>query len=179
MFVSEYNVTDAQYVSSMCFVCGTDNSSSLQAQFLNTDAGEVVGVFTPREIHQSYPGRLHGGVSAAILDELIGRAVNVQEPDTFSVTIELSTRYRKPVPYDQPVTARARVTKNTHRMYEGTGEIVLEDGTVAVEASGKYLKLPVDKIAPADYDGDPADVIYEDSRPLPETVRIGRCQCKG
>ena len=174
----EYKVTGSQYVSSMCFVCGTDNEGSLKAQFLETESGEVVGIFSPSETHQSYPGRLHGGISAAILDELIGRAINIDEPDTFSVTIELSTRYRKPVPYDQPIKARARVTKNTHRMYEGSGEIVLEDGTVAVEATGKYIKLPVDRIAPADFDTDVDEVIYADSRPLPSTVQLGGgCSC--
>jgi len=176
--VEEYGITGSQYVSKMCFVCGTENKNSLKAQFLEAATGEVIGVFSPTEVHQSYPGRLHGGVSAAILDELIGRAINVEEPETFSVTIELNTRYRKPVPYDQAIKARARVTKNTHRMYEGSGEIVLEDGTVAVEATGKYIKLPVDRIAPADFDSDVDDVIYADPRPTPSTISLGGgCSC--
>ncbi len=41
---------------------------------------EVLGVFTLREEHQSYPGRLHGGISTAILDETIGRAITIADP---------------------------------------------------------------------------------------------------
>lgn len=177
----KYDVTRAQYVSSMCFVCGSDNPVSLRAQFLETTEGEVIGVFQPGEVHQSYPGRVHGGVSAAMLDELMGRAVNVDEPDTWSVTVDLSTRYRKPVPYDQPVQARARVTKNGSRMYEAAGEIALADGTVAVEATGRYLKMPVEKIVESvGIDVEVDDVIYPDSRPIPNAVDLagglkGRC----
>lgn len=165
----------------MCFVCGTDNGVSLKAQFLETTEGEVLGIFQPSEVHQSYPGRVHGGISAAMLDELMGRAVNLEEPETWSVTVDLSTRYRKPVPYDQPVNARARVTKNGSRMYEAAGEIVLADGTIAVEATGRYLKMPVGKIVESsDVQSDIDEVIYPDSRTIPTFVDLaggqeGRC----
>lgn len=177
----KYDVTRAQYVSSMCFVCGTDNEVSLKAQFLETVEGEVLGVFQPGEVHQSYPGRVHGGVSAAMLDELMGRAVNIEEPETWSVTVDLSTKYRKPVPYDQPVQARARVTKNGSRMYEAAGEIVLPDGTIAVEATGRYLKMSIDKIVDSgDVQAEVDEVIYPDSRPIPSFLDLaggqtGRC----
>lgn len=177
----KYDVTRAQYVSSMCFVCGADNDVSLKAQFLETAEGEVVGIFQPSDVHQSYPGRVHGGISAAMLDELMGRAVNIEEPETWSVTVELSTRYRRPVPYQAPVQARARVTKNGSRMYEASGEIVLADGTVAVEATGRYLKMPIDKIVEADADSPSIDeVIFPDVRPTPEQIDLaagqsGRC----
>lgn len=169
----EYNVTQSQNISKMCFVCGTDNDCSLGAQFLETEEGELIGVFHAHEEHQSYPGRVHGGISAAILDELMGRAINIAEPDAWSVTAELTTKYRKPLPYDQPITGRARVTKNSTRVYEASGEIVLADGTVAVEATGRYVKLPIERIAPADYDGDLDEVIFADDRPLPATFELG------
>jgi len=50
-------------------VCGVENASSLKARFYELDDGELLGVFAPLEEHQSYPGRLHGGISAAVLDE--------------------------------------------------------------------------------------------------------------
>lgn len=164
-------------------MCGRDNDVSLKAQFLETTEGQVVGVFHPTEVHQSYPGRVHGGVSAAMLDELMGRAVNIDEPETWSVTVDLATRYRKPVPYDQPVQARAWVTKNGSRMYEAAGEIVLPDGSVAVEATGRYVKMPVDKIVDStDVATSIDDVIFADERPTPSVVDLaagleGRCSC--
>ena len=37
-------------------------------------------------------------------------------------------------------------------MFEGTGEILLPDGSVAAEGHGKYLKRPLEKIAEFDFD---------------------------
>jgi len=163
-----HNVSGAQNVSRMCMVCGAQNPYSLKARFLELESGELVGLFAPLPEHQSYPGRLHGGVSSAILDETIGRAVNMIDPDAWGVTVELSVKFRKPVPLDGDVRAVARITRDTKRLFEGTGEIVLPDGTVAVEASGKYLKMPIDKIA----DGDFSTEWFVDERELPDSVDV-------
>ena len=160
-------VVASQNVSRMCMVCGRDNPYSLKARFYELEDGELAGEFDALDTHQSYPGRLHGGVSSAILDETIGRAINIADPQAWGVTVELTVRYRKPVPLDEPVRAIARITRNTSRIFEGTGEIVLPDGTVAVEASGKYMKLPIDQIA----DGDFALEWFADERDVPEAVK--------
>jgi uncharacterized protein (TIGR00369 family) len=159
-------VLASQNVSRMCMVCGRDNPYSLKARFYELEDGELVGEFDAIEQHQSYPGRLHGGISSAILDETIGRAINVTHPDAWGVTAELTVRFRKPVPLDAPLRAVARITRDTSRIFEGTGEIVLPDGSVAVEASGKYMKMPIDQIA----DGDFAAEWFVDERETPETV---------
>lgn len=159
-------VLKAQNVSRMCMICGKQNPYSLKARFYELDSGELVGLFQPRPEHQSYPGRLHGGVSSAILDETIGRAVNISDPTAWGVTVELNVRYRKPVPLGDEIKAVARITKDGSRMFEGTGEIVLPDGTVAVEANGRYIKLPIDRIADGDFD----EEWLEDTRPLPDLM---------
>jgi acyl-coenzyme A thioesterase PaaI-like protein len=164
----ESKVLRAQNVSHMCFVCGRENPSSLKGRFYELENGEVLGVFSPLDIHQSYPGRVHGGVASAALDETIGRAVNLLDPDAWGVTVELTVRYRKPVPIDRDLHVVARLTKDSSRLFEGSGEIVLEDGTVAVEASGKYMKLPIDRIA----EGDFTTQWFEDTRAAPESVEI-------
>lgn len=146
-----HDIQAAQNVSRMCLVCGVDNDAGLKGRFFVLDSGELVGVFKPREQHQSYPGRLHGGVVSAILDETIGRAINVSDTHTWGVTVEFTVKFRKPVPLDQEVKAVGRITNNRSRMFEGTGEIVLQDGTVAAEAHGKYLKMPLEEIAAAEF----------------------------
>ncbi|MDR1933286.1 MAG: PaaI family thioesterase [Spirochaetales bacterium] len=144
----KYAVTGKQPNSSMCAVCGRDNDRSLKAGFFNLENGEVAAVFTPCEQHQGYPGRLHGGFATAILDELIGRALNVNGGDVWSVTLEINVRFRKPVPLGEKLTARGRVTKGQDRkIFEGTGEILLPGGDVAVEARAKYMKFSFDEPA--------------------------------
>ncbi|MBF4509883.1 MAG: PaaI family thioesterase [Aeromicrobium sp.] len=159
-------VRTAQNVSRMCMVCGVENTAGLHARFYELEDGELAGVFTPREEHQGYPGRLHGGLASTILDETIGRAINLTDPEAWGVTIELTIRYRKPVPLDGEIVARGRITKDSGRIFEGSGEIRLTDGSVAVEAHGRYLRLPIDRIAEGDFDAE----WFEDARPLPDAV---------
>ncbi len=159
-------VVKAQNVSRMCLVCGIENHSGLGARFFELEDGELLGVFTPQEQHQSYPGRLHGGIASTLLDEAIGRAINVSDHEAWGVTLELQVKFRKPVPLDRDVRAFARITKDGGRMFEGTGEIVLDDGTVAVTAHGRYLRLPIERIAEGDFDAE----WFVDERDLPATI---------
>jgi len=162
-------VRAAQHISRMCHVCGTENPTGLHARFFELETGELVGIFTPRPEHQGYPDRLHGGIASTILDETIGRAISVGDPGAWGVTVELTVRYRKPVPLDAEITATARITADHGRLFEGTGEILLADGTVAVEARGKYMRLPIEKITAG---GDFAEEWFPDDRPLPEWVDV-------
>jgi acyl-coenzyme A thioesterase PaaI-like protein len=114
---------------------------------------EILARFTGQEIHQGYPGRMHGGIITGILDETIGRAINIGEgehPTTWGVTAELTVRFRKPVPLGVELTARGRITRDIHHVFEGEGELYLPDGTVAASAHGKYVRLKLDAIAGMD-----------------------------
>jgi acyl-coenzyme A thioesterase PaaI-like protein len=143
-------ITGKQPNSAMCFVCGLRNTAGLRASFYELDGGEILAVFAPRAEHQGYPGRLHGGLAATILDETIGRAIMISSKgETWGVTVEFTMRLRKPVPVDRPVKVVGRIVKEGSRIFEGTGEIRLEDGSVAVEGQGKYIKMPLEKIADA------------------------------
>jgi uncharacterized protein (TIGR00369 family) len=162
-------VLAAQNISRMCLVCGTENRAGLKARFYELDDGELLGVFRPLEEHQSYPGRLHGGIASAILDETIGRAIMIAQPGAWGVTAELTIRYRKPVPLGADVRVVARITRDAGRLFEGTGEIVLEDGSIAVEASGKYLRMPLADITEA---GLGETEWYADERGLPAEIDL-------
>ena len=143
----KYSVLRKQNNSKMCFVCGLRNNFGLHAAFFETDARELVALIKPSEEHQGYPGRMHGGVAAAILDETIGRAIAIGKNDQiWGLTVELTTKYWKPVPLDQELRIIGRVMKDGTRFFEGSGEIVLENGEIAVSAIGRYIKVPIDKI---------------------------------
>ena len=104
-----------------------------------------------------------------MLDETIDRAVTIAHPGTWGVTAELTLRYRKPVPLDGEVRVVGRITRDTSRLFEGSGEIVLADGSVAVEARGKYVKMPLDAITDGDFD---ERDWFPDTRSAPETVEL-------
>jgi acyl-coenzyme A thioesterase PaaI-like protein len=147
-----HKVTAKQHNSKMCFVCGLKNTFGLHTSFYEVEGDQLVALFTPREEHQGYPGRVHGGVSAAILDETIGRAIMIRQDEIFGITIEFKARYKQPIPLGEGLRVVCRITKDTRRLFEGTGEILLPDGSVAVEGFGKYIKMPLDNIADFDYE---------------------------
>ena len=146
-----HRITRKQYNSTDCFVCGLRNSSGLKASFYETENGELIATFIPRPEHQSYPGRLHGGIASTILDETIGRSVMVgKEKEIWALTVELNLTYKKPIPLGVELKVVARVTEENSRFFHGTGEILLPGGETAVTARGKYLKAPLQKISGAD-----------------------------
>lgn len=136
--------------SKMCFICGMKNVAGVKVFFYEQDDGSVLARFTGREIHQGYPGRMHGGVISGILDETMGRAVMFNGGEIWGVTVALEMRFKQPVPLDVELTAVGRIVKDRQFYFEGTGELLLPDGTTAVEAKGKYWKLPLDDIADFD-----------------------------
>ncbi|MCA9213241.1 MAG: PaaI family thioesterase [Planctomycetales bacterium] len=135
----------------MCFVCGLGNPSGLKARFFELENKSIVALFDGQNHLQGYPGRLHGGMAAMILDETIGRASCIEYGETvWGVTIGLETRFRQPVPLDTEVMTVASIVKDGRRSFVGSGRILLPDGSVAVEAMGKYLRLPIEEIADFD-----------------------------
>lgn len=106
--------------------------------------GTVEGTVTLQPIHEGPPGSVHGGISALLLDQLLGHAIAAA--DQPGMTVELTVRYRKPTPYGVPLTLRARRTTSTGRLVEATGEI-LADGVAVVEAHGRFLCLAAEQRA--------------------------------
>lgn len=137
----------SQNICRHCLVCGTDNKLGLQTRFYETATQEVIAVFTLKQEHQSYPQIGHGGISGAILDETIGRAIMAYyDQNTFGVTLELNLRFRQPVPLEVQLQAIGRIDEDRGRIFSGSGELLLPDGQVAVSAQGRYLKRRLEQI---------------------------------
>lgn len=171
----ERKVTGKQNQGRNCFVCGVNNAGGLHGEFFNLEDGSLVGLFHLKAHHQSYPGRVHGGIITAMLDETIGRAIQVSDPDAWGVTAELTTRYLKPVPYDTDLRVTGRITKANRLLFIGEGEVLLPDGTVAAKATAKYAKLPLASIGDLNGEGDSWENYPKDTDPthvdLPEVEK--------
>lgn len=133
----------------MCAVCGLDNSYGLQAPFYNMEDGSVMTLFRYREHHQSYPGRVHGGLISAMIDEmgLRGLWAKHQEESLFGVTMTLDTKYRKPVPCGAELLGRGIVTCETARAFEVDSFIYDREGLLLANGHVKYMKLDARLIA--------------------------------
>ncbi len=134
--------------SKMCAVCGLDNRYGVQAPFYSMEDGSVMSLFRFREEHQSYPGRVHGGLISAMLDEMGLRALWAKEGGefTYGVTLTLETKYRKPVPYGEDLLGRGEIVRESGAFLTAACAIMRPDGTVLAQATIKYLKLTPQQI---------------------------------
>lgn len=144
-------VREKQLNSRMCIICGMDNEKGVKAQFYSMEDGSVMSLFRFRPEHQSYPGRVHGGLISAMLDELGGRAYWAEvDTDTYAVTTGMETSFRKPVPYDTELTGYGKIVRHSINFYQAIAEIKDGSGAVLASAKLKYLKLSPSRIADAD-----------------------------
>ncbi len=138
--------------SRMCFVCGLENESGLHAKFYTEAPGKVRVDWTAPERYQGYPGHLHGGIAAALLDEAAGRTVLGGDPLRFFVTLKMEIRYRKPVPVGVPLVIRGEMIRDRGRIVETHASIHLPDGSAAVEAEVLVAEAPPDITLGTDLD---------------------------
>jgi len=138
--MTNYKIKRKQNISGQCLVCGLDNPLSLRARFYELENGMLAGITIPHWEHQSYPERVHGGMISALLDQVIGRAINITEPDTWAVTTNLEVKFMKPVPYDVQLIALAKITSVNRKLFSGEAELILPSGEVAATGKAKYFK---------------------------------------
>ena len=139
-----------------CFVCGQRNPFGLQLIF-RVEEDAIVSDFQPRAEHQGFPGVIHGGIVAAILDEALGRTSVLSQHSEWTMTGRLEIRYRRYVPYGPLLRVRATLGTERRRMIQAKGVITFSDDETSVlaEAQGTFLSLPpavVDTIM-VDYPG--------------------------
>lgn len=141
-------VVSKQRNSRMCAICGMDNEYGVQAQFYNMEDGSVMTKFKYRKEHQSYPGRVHGGLITAMLDEMGLRALWAKDgsEEKFGVTMSLDTKYRKPVPYDEEIIGKGIVIKENNKFFVVDSKIIDLQGNVLANGTIKYIKLDTNKI---------------------------------
>ncbi|MEE0338855.1 hotdog fold domain-containing protein [Acidaminococcus fermentans] len=121
----------------MCFGCGKDNPMGLHLHF-RTDENGCYTSFVPQPVHQSYDGRMHGGLISTLLDETMGNYPYMYEHKV-AYTARLEVRFRQPVRIGDRIDVITKVKRRKGMLLEMTGQVIREDGTVAAEADGKLM----------------------------------------
>jgi uncharacterized protein (TIGR00369 family) len=88
-------------------------------------------------IYEGPPSFVHGGVSAMILDQVLGMAASANGTPGMTATLEL--RYRRPTPHGVPLVAEGRVTRVEGRRTFAEARILGPDGRVTVEATAMFV----------------------------------------
>ena len=121
-----------------CFGCGTENPRGLGMRF-RIEGGRAVAEFTPPEHLQGFPGYVHGGGVATMLDEAMGWAVYGR--GVWAMTAKLTLRFRRSVPLGQPLTVAGWVTRDRGRFLEVRAELRSQAGSLLAEAGGLFVRV--------------------------------------
>ena len=143
---SKRKVICKQLPMARSITCGKENPASLECEFYELEGGEVATVFTPKTIHEGHIGIMHGGMSAAILDELMGRAtlhVDINDDAWVPryVTAEMTVKYRRPIAVGETMYGYAKIDKAEEKCCFVSSEVVDETGEIMATATGVYVKV--------------------------------------
>lgn len=94
---------------------------------------EIEATTTLRSAHEGAPGRSHGGVVAAIFDDVFGFILQIEETAAF--TGELAVRYEAGVPLHRMITFRVRLAERTGRKLFMTGDCWDGDRRLAISTA--------------------------------------------
>lgn len=149
--------------SRTCFLCGRQNDFGLKMEWYNNpDRNQVESTVTIPEHFNGYPGVVHGGIIAAVLDETAGRAVMLDGNfDNLFVTLKLEITYRNITPTDTPLKAVGWIVRGGTRRACVAGELQLLDGTVTAECKAIVVR-PTDEISKCWEPELPFWKVYED-----------------
>ncbi len=133
--------------SEMCFVCGRSNPVGLYMRFHDDGESEVTSEYTVPAHYQGYPGIVHGGVLAAMLDEVVARVAMIADHHHFMMSVRLQVLYRLPVPVETPLKVVGRIVRLRGRLGKAEGRIHLPDGAVACESAMSLADVPQQLLA--------------------------------
>jgi uncharacterized protein (TIGR00369 family) len=134
-----------------CFVCGVQNATGLHMKFYENEPGVVEATYTVDEKFQGYPGVVHGGIIASMMDEVMGRVFMGNDPPRFMVTAELKIRYRKPVPTCEPLNLRGEAVSDNGRVGRAVGTIHDSKGNLLVQGEIVVANMPHNADPAQDY----------------------------
>lgn len=143
-------MSQLQANSRQCFVCGLYNPCGLHLRFYSSAPGEVEVIHTIPEQFQGYPGVVHGGIVAAMLDEAAGRAHMEGVTPRFMFTAKLEIRYRQNVPVGKPLRLVGKAGKSRGRSATATAFIFDAQDQLLAEADALLVDVPQAMLPDAD-----------------------------
>jgi acyl-coenzyme A thioesterase PaaI-like protein len=114
---------------------------------LHPDDGGVVGEATLGAAYEGPPSYVHGGMSALLMDQVLGTAAAVA--GLWGMTAHLELDYRGPLPLGKRLVLRGRVAENDGRksLIVGTIALAAAPDQALVEARGLFVMPRKEKLA--------------------------------
>src|SRR5437868_6417410 len=119
-----------------CVVSGDANPMGLDVQFFR-EGDEAVSRAVLGAAFEGAPNRAHGGVVAAVFDDLMGFVLTIHESPAY--TAELTVRYKRPTPVGAEIEFRARLIDRKGRRLHIEAEPPDAEGTKIATAEGLFI----------------------------------------
>ena len=110
---------------------------------LHRHGDEIEGRVTLRSAHEGAPGRSHGGIVAALFDDVFGFVLGIIRQPAF--TGDLYIRYHAPTPLFRELACRVRLADRDGRKLFLTGELTdVESGAVVASSKATFIAVDPD-----------------------------------
>ena len=127
-----------------CFGCSPHNVHGLQLEFTRTGPKSVESRTRVKPEFGGQHGVIHGGIQAALLDEVMGVAARLAFEDGFSadvVTVDFSLRYRRPAATEEELVLVGELDRVEGRDLHVHGEIRNESGETLTRATARWVRI--------------------------------------
>jgi len=122
-----------------CFACGP-GSGGLGLVFDRDGPDAVWAEWFCDEKYQGYPGIVHGGIIATILDSAMTNCLLTK--GISAVTAKMQVDYAQPLRIGSMITVRASLTRSRPPLFVLV-EQVTQDGSVCAKATAKFMSRDV------------------------------------
>ena len=130
-----------------CFGCGSDNPFGLKLAF-KWDGQAASAEFTPQENYQGWPGMVHGGIIACLLDE--GMSYAALFARGLCITAKMQIKLKRPAAVGEPLVIKSSIKRSSRRLVETIANITLKDGTLVAEGVGTHFVVTQKKDSPGE-----------------------------
>lgn len=126
-----------------CFGCGLENPIGLKLKIYQTGPGMIETTYIAPEQFEGYPGTLHGGIVATLLDEVSSRAhMDGSTEPRFMFSGKIEVKYRANVPIGKPLKIIGKAGKTKGKTAESWAGIYDEGGRLLAEATALLFDVP-------------------------------------
>lgn len=123
----------------MCFVCGQKNEGGLRLHFQLIGSDRIRTEFAPTKRFQGFKDIVHGGIVAAVLDEVMVNVAYLR--GIMAVTSKLEVRLRRPARISEKLIFEARIVKEGDRVVEVASQASREDGILVAEGKAVLMRV--------------------------------------
>jgi acyl-coenzyme A thioesterase 13 len=138
---------DEEFIEGLKKLIGTkmENSPSPLANWLNgeimeVEEGYVKMKYTIRHEMTNPMGIIHGGTTAAILDDIMGLMVFTLRNDKFFTTISLTVDYLSSAKEGEEITGEARLVKQGSRLIYTDAQLYRADGKLMANGRSHLIE---------------------------------------